>query len=74
MVPKWFENLLLILVFGLLGGFMGLAGPGFAWGAIIGLVIDEVPMWLGISLIVVGAVGSAALRKFAPATNRKQSG
>jgi hypothetical protein len=41
---------------------------------IIGWVFDEVPDWLGITLIVVGAIGVAALRKFAPSAEREPSG
>lgn len=41
---------------------------------IVGLVIDAVPDWPGITLIVVGAAGSAALRKFAPSAEREPSG
>jgi hypothetical protein len=40
---------------------------------IVGLVIDAVPDWLGYTLIVVGAAGSAALRKFAPSVDRELS-
>ena len=41
---------------------------------IIGWVIDEVPDWVAITLIVVGGLGSAALRKFAPTAAREPSG
>lgn len=36
---------------------------------IIGWVIDEVPEWIAITMIAVGAVGSAIVRRFAPATD-----
>lgn len=35
---------------------------------VVGWVIDAVPDWLAITLIAVGAVGSAVVRRFAPAT------
>lgn len=41
---------------------------------IIGLAIDEIPTWLGITLIAAGAAGSAAVRRFAPPTEREPSG
>jgi hypothetical protein len=36
---------------------------------VIGWVIDAVPDWLAITLIAVGATGSAVRRRFAPATD-----
>lgn len=38
---------------------------------VIGWVIDAVPDWLAVTLIVVGAAASAALRRLAPATDSK---
>jgi hypothetical protein len=38
---------------------------------VIGWAIDEIPDWLAITLIAVGVVGSAAARRFAPATGKK---
>ncbi len=38
---------------------------------IIGWPIDEVPDWLAVTMIVVGAIGSAVVRRFAPATDSK---
>ena len=38
---------------------------------VIGWLIDEVDDWLAVTLIVVGAVGAAAVRRFAPATDSK---
>jgi hypothetical protein len=40
-------------------------------GWVIGWVIDAVPDWLAITLIAVGAIGSAAVRRLAPATDRE---
>jgi hypothetical protein len=34
---------------------------------VIGWVIDAVPEWVAITMIVAGATGSAVVRRFAPA-------
>jgi len=39
---------------------------------VIGWVIDEIPDWLAITMIAVGAVGSALVRRFAAATDVDQ--
>jgi hypothetical protein len=38
---------------------------------IIGLVIDEIPTWLGIALIAAGALSAAAIRRLSPPSPRK---
>jgi hypothetical protein len=49
--------------------------PAFDWipmyvliAGVIGWVIDEIPDWLAITLIAAGAVGSAVVRRLAPAS------
>jgi hypothetical protein len=38
---------------------------------VIGWAIDEIPDWLAITLVAVGAIGAVVARRFAPATGKK---